>query len=252
MTDLIYYVAMSIDGFIADKNGSVAWLENLPPSDSDYGYGRLLSSTDALIMGRKTYEQVISFGEWPYADKLTWVMTSQPLVSDRDDVIMTHQSPADVIAEIGKNFIQTKESQPLEVYLKNAKDLIKAAKEAGADAVKFQTHNVEDEQLNINVIAPHFKGADRYNWVKRNDKATPLGFWTQIKDYCDSLDIIFFSTQMSPWHLKATGIICCRGFTVLNIVSVKHTSRFQVLLTYGTRSLRVAHVGVNGAFAVFA
>jgi len=39
-----------------------------------------------------------------------------------------------------------------------------------------------------------------------------------------------FSTQMSPWHLKAISIICCLGFTALNIVSVKHTSRFQVLL----------------------
>ena len=102
MTDLIYYVAMSIDGFIADKNGGVGWLESLPQTGDDYGYGRLLSNTDALIMGRKTYEQVISFGEWPYADKLTWVMTSQPLVSDRDDVMITHQSPADVITEIGE------------------------------------------------------------------------------------------------------------------------------------------------------
>lgn len=39
-----------------------------------------------------------------------------------------------------------------------------------------------------------------------------------------------FSTQMSPWHLKAISIICCLGFTVLNIVSVKHTNRFQILL----------------------
>ena len=102
MTDLIYYVAMSIDGFIADKNGELGWLETLPQTDDDYGYNRLLFDTDALIMGRKTYEQVLGFGEWPYADKLTWVMTSQPLVSDRDDVIITHQSPADVIAEIGE------------------------------------------------------------------------------------------------------------------------------------------------------
>jgi amino acid transporter/mannitol/fructose-specific phosphotransferase system IIA component (Ntr-type) len=39
-----------------------------------------------------------------------------------------------------------------------------------------------------------------------------------------------FSTQMSQWHLKAISILCCLGFTALNIVSVKHTSRFQVLL----------------------
>ena len=103
MADLIYYVAMSVDGFIADKNGGVEWLEQIPPSlsGSDYGYGRLLTNTDALIMGRATYEQILGFGDWPYAGKQTWVMTSQPLVSQRDDVIITHQSPADVIAAIG-------------------------------------------------------------------------------------------------------------------------------------------------------
>src|SRR3989344_3062856 len=102
-----------------------------------------------------------------------------------------------VVAEIGKNFIQTKEPQAVETYLKNAKELVRAAKEAGADAVKFQTHNAEDEQLDVNVISPHFKGSDRYHWVKRNDEATPLGFWQQLKAYCDNLGIIFFSTPMS-------------------------------------------------------
>lgn len=102
MADLIYYVAMSVDGFIADKNGGVGWLEQIPPSPSgsDYGYGRLLTNTDALIMGRATYEQILGFGDWPYAGKMTWVMTSQPFVSQRDDVIISHQSPADVIAAI--------------------------------------------------------------------------------------------------------------------------------------------------------
>ena len=66
-----------------------------------------------------------------------------------------------VIAEIGKNFIQTQEECPVAEYLENTKVLVRSAKEAGADAVKFQTHNVEDEQLNINVTSPHFKGADR-------------------------------------------------------------------------------------------
>jgi amino acid transporter/mannitol/fructose-specific phosphotransferase system IIA component (Ntr-type) len=39
-----------------------------------------------------------------------------------------------------------------------------------------------------------------------------------------------FPTQLEPWHLKAITIVCCLCFTALNIVSVKHTSRFQVLL----------------------
>lgn len=103
-----------------------------------------------------------------------------------------------VVAEIGKNFIQTEEEKPVAEYLENAKALVKAAHEAGADAVKFQTHNVEDEQLNINVVSPHFKGADRYSWVTRNTNATPLNeFWRPLKQYCDDLGIIFHSTPMS-------------------------------------------------------
>lgn len=103
-----------------------------------------------------------------------------------------------VIAEIGKNFIQTQEERPVAEYLENAKRLVRAAKDAGADAVKFQTHNVEDEQLNIAVTSPHFKGADRYSWVTRNTDATPLNeFWRPLKNYCDEIGIIFHSTPMS-------------------------------------------------------
>ena len=50
------------------------------------------------------------------------------------------------IAEIGKNFIQTEDERDVSEYLENAKALVDAAKSAGADAVKFQTHEVEDEQ----------------------------------------------------------------------------------------------------------
>lgn len=102
-----------------------------------------------------------------------------------------------VIAELGKNFIQTEEERPVAEYLKNAKRLVKAAHDAGADAVKFQTHNADDEQLNVKIVAPHFSG-ERYAWVTRNQKATPINeFWKPLKAYCDELGIIFFSTPMS-------------------------------------------------------
>ena len=78
------------------------------------------------------------------------------------------------IAEIGKNFIQTEDECSVEVYLDNARRLVDAAVEAGADAVKFQTHEVEDEVLNIDFTSPHFKARDRFSWVSRNTAATPL------------------------------------------------------------------------------
>lgn len=103
-----------------------------------------------------------------------------------------------VIAEIGKNFIQTEKEQSVEKYLQNAKDLVDAAISAGADAVKLQIHEVEDEQMDIDIVSPHFKGSDRYSWVKRNTDATPLEeFWKPLKRYCDEKGTIFFSTPMS-------------------------------------------------------
>ncbi|MFA4891646.1 MAG: hypothetical protein WC604_04875, partial [Candidatus Gracilibacteria bacterium] len=47
-----------------------------------------------------------------------------------------------IIAEIGKNFIQTQEDRPISEYLENAKRLVDAAVDAGCNAVKFQTHEL--------------------------------------------------------------------------------------------------------------
>ncbi|KKT27094.1 MAG: N-acetylneuraminate synthase [Parcubacteria group bacterium GW2011_GWA2_43_9b] len=108
-----------------------------------------------------------------------------------------------VIVDAGKNFIRTEEEKSVVEYLANAKQLVDEAAKGGADAIKFQTHNVEDEQLNINIVSPHFKGSDRYRWVSRNNKATPLNeFWKPLKQYCDKKGIIFFSTAMSRGAAK--------------------------------------------------
>lgn len=107
-------------------------------------------------------------------------------------------SPPYLIAEIGKNFIQTEERQSTDTYLENARALVDAAADAGADAVKFQTHNVDDEQADLQIISPHFTGSDRYSWVKRNTEVTPLEeFWQPLVEHCRSRDITFFTTPMS-------------------------------------------------------
>lgn len=64
----IVFIATSIDGYIADKDGGLSYLEMVPnPEQIDMGYGKLMERIDALVMGRNTYEMVLSFGiEWPY------------------------------------------------------------------------------------------------------------------------------------------------------------------------------------------
>jgi dihydrofolate reductase len=61
------YIATSLDGFIATTDGGVEWLNDIPnPDESDYGYAEFTSGIDALVMGRGTYEKVLTFGDWPY------------------------------------------------------------------------------------------------------------------------------------------------------------------------------------------
>lgn len=74
------YMATSLDGFIADESGSVDWLNDLPaPEDTteDYGYSALINKVDRLVMGRKTFDQVLGFGSWPYGDLPVTVLTHQ-------------------------------------------------------------------------------------------------------------------------------------------------------------------------------
>ena len=76
------FMAMSLDGFIADSNGGVEWLnaltdpQNLNPED--YGYGALMGSIDVLVMGRSTLEQVLTFDGWPYSDRPVIVLSHRP------------------------------------------------------------------------------------------------------------------------------------------------------------------------------
>ena len=63
------YVAISLDGFIAREDGALDWLDKanaIVPPGQDLGFRAFMDSVDSLIMGRKTYEQVLSFGQWPY------------------------------------------------------------------------------------------------------------------------------------------------------------------------------------------
>lgn len=62
------FIATSLDGYIADKNGGIEWLHSVPnPDNDDMGYLEFTSQIDALVMGRTTFETVCSFDiDWPY------------------------------------------------------------------------------------------------------------------------------------------------------------------------------------------
>lgn len=71
------FIATSLDGFIADKNGEIEWLHSIPnPDKLDMGYGEFNSQIDAHVMGRTTFETVCGFDiDWPY-EKPVFVLSN--------------------------------------------------------------------------------------------------------------------------------------------------------------------------------
>jgi dihydrofolate reductase len=71
------FVGTSLDGFIARANGDLDWL---PAGGGEpHGYNEFFASVDALVIGRKTFETVLSFDTWPYGDKRVVVLSSRPV-----------------------------------------------------------------------------------------------------------------------------------------------------------------------------
>ncbi|MDY6898144.1 MAG: dihydrofolate reductase family protein [Cyanobacteriota bacterium] len=80
------YIATSLDGFIASSDGSIDWLYEIPnPSQSDYGYAEFMNGIDAIVMGRNTFEKVLSFGDWVY-DKPVFILSNSLTELPRDMV----------------------------------------------------------------------------------------------------------------------------------------------------------------------
>jgi dihydrofolate reductase len=70
------FIGVSVDGFIARKNDD---LDFLPEDAEPHGYDEFIASVDAIVVGRKTFEKVLSFGTWPYGEKRVVVLSSRPL-----------------------------------------------------------------------------------------------------------------------------------------------------------------------------
>lgn len=70
---------MSVDGFIAKQEGDISFLSQVEKEGEDYGYSRFLESIDTIILGRKTYDKILSMGiEWPYGSRVVYVLTRSP------------------------------------------------------------------------------------------------------------------------------------------------------------------------------
>lgn len=74
------FIATSLDGFIARANGELDWLP--PGGGEEHGYDAFMATVDALVIGRKTFETVLTFATWPYGEKPVFVAGGAAGVSE--------------------------------------------------------------------------------------------------------------------------------------------------------------------------
>ena len=95
------FIGTSVDGFIARPNGD---LDFLPPGGGEpHGYDEFIASVDALVIGRKTFETVLGFPNWPYGDKRVVVLSSRRLdfsVVRGGRVEQMAGPPAEIVSEL--------------------------------------------------------------------------------------------------------------------------------------------------------
>ena len=105
MRKVVLYIAMSLDGYIADKQGGVSWLSGQDASvesQNDGGYGTFVSTIDSVVMGYTTYHQVVTElapDAWPYTGLNSYVLTHRQ-VSSTEDVTFVNQPVTDLIKQL--------------------------------------------------------------------------------------------------------------------------------------------------------
>ena len=108
------FIGTSLDGFIARTNGG---LDFLPPGGGEpHGYDEFMATVDALVIGRKTFETVLTFDGWPYGEKPVVVLSGRPLAPAPPGAAVERMSgaPAEIVSQLAARGIRsTRGSRPL-------------------------------------------------------------------------------------------------------------------------------------------
>ena len=100
------FVGTSVDGFIARVDGA---LDFLPAGGGEpHGYDEFMTTIDALVIGRKTYEVVLAFATWPYGEKPVFVLSTHSLTPAPSAAVVEFMSgpPAQVVSQLASRGIQ--------------------------------------------------------------------------------------------------------------------------------------------------
>jgi dihydrofolate reductase len=99
------FVGMSVDGFIARTNGDFDFL-TASGGGEPHGYNEFIATVDVIVIGRNTFEKVLTLGPWFYGKKRVLVLSSRPIdlsVVKDGNVEQMSGSPAEIVAKLEKS-----------------------------------------------------------------------------------------------------------------------------------------------------
>lgn len=99
---LVLYISMSVDGFLATENDDLSWLSIVEKEGEDYGYGVMVERCDTYIVGRKTYDVILSLtgGEFPQSKMFNCYVVTQQETNSKDGVTFYNGDIESLIADL--------------------------------------------------------------------------------------------------------------------------------------------------------
>lgn len=93
------FIACSLDGYVAGPEDDLSWL---PPQDpaEDHGYGVFMAETDAVLVGRRTYDVAAGFDTWPFPHVPVFVATTRPIERNTQAVRPISGTPAELLSAV--------------------------------------------------------------------------------------------------------------------------------------------------------
>ena len=126
MRKIVLYIAMSLDGYIADKKGGVDWLSGDGSDPENLGsYSEFSDTVDTVILGNNTYQQIItelSPDIWPYEGKQSYVLTHHKQ-EDTNEIHFVDTSMTELLTEL-------RQQEGKNIWLCGGADIIDQARKA--------------------------------------------------------------------------------------------------------------------------
>ena len=96
----IVYIGSSLDGFIARKDGDIEWLTQFADDEAIHAYEEFMNRIDAIVIGRGTFEKVLTFSSWPYEKKVFVLSNSIKQLPGtlRDKAILLSMKPEELLS----------------------------------------------------------------------------------------------------------------------------------------------------------